>query len=308
MKLPPGLFLVGLVFAVSGCTSVVQRVGISVLYKRADWPEARVRRDIPYCEGSNLAKQRLDLFLPKGHDWPVFIFVHGGGWTTGDKALRVGGADVYGNIGRYLAARGIGVAVISYRLLPGTGLAGQVDDVAQAAAWVHNHIAGYGGDPRQMFIGGHSAGAQLADRIALDPRPLQSHGLSPHDLSGVISVSGAGLDLTDETTYQLGASRQYYEQRFGTNTQAWRESSPVTYVQPGAPPFLILYAGGETKALQRQSRRLQEVLSAHGVKNQLVVVPGQSHTRIVLALSRPDKTAGPAMLNFLRPSIQNPAP
>jgi hypothetical protein len=31
-----------------------------------------------------------------------------------------------------------------------------------------------------------------------------------------------------------------------------------------------------------------------------VVVPGESHSRIVLTLSRDDKTAGPAILNFVR--------
>ena len=46
------------------------------------------------------------------------MFVHGGNWDSGDKNDRAGGADVYANIGRFDAARGLGVAVDNYRLQP----------------------------------------------------------------------------------------------------------------------------------------------------------------------------------------------
>jgi len=299
MKICGWFFLIVLGFTVPGCKAVVARTGIAILYQKADLPAAQVRNDIPYGPETNSPKQQLDLFLPSGRNWPVFIFIHGGGWTGGDKGLRVGGADVYGNIGRFFAAHGIGVAVINYRLLPEVGWKDQIDDVAQAAAWVHFHIAEYGGDPRRVFIGGHSAGAQLAARIALDPMPLEKYGLSPSNLCGVISISGAGLDLTDAKTYELGAPLDYYEKRFGQDHKIWRAASPVFYARPGAPPFLILYAGGENKGLPRQAQRLSEVLTKNGIENQVVVVPGQGHARIVLALSRSDKTAGPAMINFI---------
>jgi hypothetical protein len=45
---------------------------------------------------------------------------------------------------------------------------------------------------------------------------------------------------------------------------------------------------------------LSEVLSTNGIKNQVIVVPGENHERIVLTLSRSDKTAGPAILNFIQ--------
>jgi acetyl esterase/lipase len=301
MKIALAIYLFALLLAVSGCTSVVEHVGISVLYKKTNLPEAQIHRDVPYREGSTLPKNQLDLFLPSGRDWPVLIFVHGGGWTKGDKSLRVGGADVYGNIGRFYAAHGIGVAVVNYRLLPGVTWQEQLDDVAAATAWVQSHIAAYGGNPRRLFISGHSAGGQLAARVALDPRLLEHYGLSTSNVCGAICVSGAGFDLADEKTYELGASRAKYEQIFGGADKDWKkEGSPVTYVRPGAPPFLILYAGGEKKPLQRQAQRLGEVLSTTGIKNQVIVVLGENHERIVLTLSRSDRTAGPAILNFIQ--------
>ena len=287
-------------FALCGC-AVLERAGIALFYKRADLSETQVRYDIPYLEGSTSPKQRLDLFVAQGHNNPVFVFVHGGGWTKGDKSLRVGGADVYGNIGRFYAARGIMTAVISYRLQPSVRWPGQVDDVAAAVAWIHSHAAEFGGNPARIFLGGHSAGAQLVTRLALDPAPLKAHGLTPANLCGVISVSGAGLDLVDPQSYKLGESIAYYQERFGSENKDWqRVASPVTYATPGAPPFLILYAAGETKALQRQSQRLSEVLTAKAISNRVVMVAGESHPRMVLTLSRPDRTAGPAILSFIR--------
>jgi acetyl esterase/lipase len=276
----------------AGC-AVVDHVGIALFYKRAPLPDAQVKYDVSYVEHSLLAKQRLDLFLPKGTNWPVFVFVHGGNWDAGDKGLRIGGADVYDNIGRFYAARGIGVAVINYRLQPTVNWREQVKDVAAAAVWIHTHIAEYGGNGSRVFLGGHSAGAQLACHAAL---------LSPSIISGVISVCGAGLDLADEKTYELGAKRAYYAARFSDDgpREIWqREASPITYVTSNAPPFLILYAAGETVALQQQSQRLREVLEDAHVSNRLVVVPGQSHARMVLTLSRIDTTSADAILNFI---------
>jgi acetyl esterase/lipase len=293
--------MTGLLVAASGC-AIVNGVGMAFLYKKADLPVAQIRLDIPYKSDSSSPKNRLNLFVPAGTNWPVLVFVHGGGWTEGDKALTVAGDDVYGNIGRFYAAHGIGVAVINYRLLPHVQWQDQISDVAQATAWVHSHITEYGGNPHRLFLCGHSAGAQLVDRIALDSTPLNKAGSSPAIVRGVISVSGAGLDLEDKETYALGGSPDYYTQLFAAGTQPadWqKEASPVTYVHPGAPPFLILYAGGETKALIRQSQRFSQALTRSGVSNKVVVVPGQSHARIVLTLSRDDKTAGPAILNFV---------
>jgi acetyl esterase/lipase len=284
-------------FLCAGCT-VVEHVGITLLYEKAPLPDTQVKYDVPYVDHSLLAEQRLDLFLPTGTNWPVFIFVHGGNWDAGDKGLCVGGADVYRNIGRFYAARGIGVAVINYRLQPKANWREQVKDVAAATAWIHTHIGEYGGSPTRIFLGGHSAGAQLACHAAL---------LSPSIISGVISVSGAGLDLADEKTYQLGAKRAYYADRFGNNgpREIWqREASPITYITSNAPPFLILYAAGETKALQRQSQRLREVLENAHVSNRLVVVPGQDHPRMVLTLSRSDRTSADAIFDFINETPQ----
>lgn len=294
------LFLLFLAFAASGCF-VYNRIGIALLYDEAKLPSEQVIQDIPYRTdaAADEKKHRLNLFLPDGEGWPTVVFIHGGGWTAGDKDLSVGGADVYGNIGRFFAARGIGAAVINYRLLYGVDWPAQIEDAAQAVAWVQEHIGEYGGDAEALFLMGHSAGAQLAARVALDETVLAAYDHSPDEVCGVIAVSGAAYAIGDEQTYKLGGDKDYFRKRFGEE-EGWEQAaSVVPFARAEAPPFLIIYAGGETQSLQRQSQVLDAALQEAGAQSEVVVVPGESHERIVLALSRTDKTAGPAMLRFI---------
>jgi len=299
--------LLACAFGLAGCTQIVYGAAIPFLYVESELPDAQVVSDIAYRDdaGADSHKHRLDLFLPAaptdGAAWPLLVFVHGGGWTSGDKSLRVAGADVYGNIGRFFAAHGVGAAVISYRLQPDVGWRQQVDDVEHAVAWLRAHVAARGGDPRAIFLAGHSAGAQLATWAALAP------GEAP--VCGLIAVSGAGFDLADEQTYALGASRDYYAERFASGSQddAWlANASVVRLARPELPPALILYADEDPRSLQRQAHVLDDALRAQGVESRVVVVPGQTHTSIVLTLSRDDRTAAPAMLEFIRKQAASP--
>ena len=292
-----------------GCRSAFYWVVMPFVYREAPLPEEQILRDLPYRSdpGADAEKHRLDLFVPEmsgnpdPRPWPVLVFVHGGGWTSGDKGLSTGGADVYANIGRYFAARGVGVAVISYRLQPAFDWRDQVEDVARAVAWVHAHVAEYGGDPDAIFVSGHSAGAQLAARIALD-RELASRFGAPA-VCGLISVSGAGFDLADEKTYELGASRGYYERRFrvnGVDADWQHEASTLRFADATAPPTLILYADGDWPSLHRQAELLDAALRDAGAARRTLIVPDEDHYSIILALSRDDKQAAPAMLEFIR--------
>ena len=284
------------------------RAGIGLLYRKADLPEAQIRRAIPYAGSGSTAAQRLNLFLPAGTGWPLVVFVHGGSWDEGSRDLAVGGAYIYNNIGRYLASQGIGAAVAGYRLLPDVTWQAQAADVAAAVQWAGAHAPEYGARAGCVFVMGHSAGAQLAVRAALDPAARGAGGAPMPAICGVIGVSGAGYDLADQRTYDLGNDPRFYEKRFGGTPDWQRVASPIRFVpaEGGArlPPFLLLYAGGETKPLQRQSQLLHETLRKAGAKSTLVVVLGESHTRIVLTLSRDDKSAGPAIVTFVRQAAQ----
>jgi acetyl esterase/lipase len=234
------------------------------------------------------------------------IFIHGGNWDSGDKDYRFGGQDIYNNIGRFLAARGIGCANISYRLIPTVDWRAQAGDAARAVAWVHAHAAEFGGDPNRIFLMGHSAGAQLAIRTAFDTATLARLAVPASSIRGVIGVAGAGYDMADRQTAALGADPRWYAKRFqlGPADTMWQTTaSPIQFVNAidgAAPPVLLLRAGGEDRPLIRQSELMRDALIRAGARADLVVAPGLSHTRIVPTLSREDRPAGAAVLAFVR--------
>ncbi len=301
----------------AGCQTITG-IGLSFVYDRADLPGANVRMNLPYVDGSTDDKQRLNLFLPladsvRGEAWPTVVFVHGGGWTEGDRNFEFGGEDLYNNIGRFFASRGIGAAVVSYRLLPGATLQDQVADVARATARTRALVARQGGDPDALILMGHSAGGHLASYVALDADVQYAAGLPRGAVCGVIPVSAAALDLTDRRSFEIADDFDYYGTRFGPRGESFGELPPagppsqwqidasiLPLVDSNAPPFLILHAGGDYPALIRQAELLVAALGEADVSAQYVVVPGKSHARIIPTLSRDDQTAGPAMLRFVR--------
>src|SRR5262245_7447244 len=116
-----------------------------------------VRRDIPY--GDKAERQVLDVYAPKGaKDLPVVFWIHGGGWQTGDKKEVQIKPQAFND-------KGFVFISTNYRLLPAVDMGTLIRDVAKAVRWVHDHIPEHGGDPKRLFVMGHSAGAQLAALI-----------------------------------------------------------------------------------------------------------------------------------------------
>ena len=287
-----GAALVLLLLA-AGCGSAV-RVAIKPFYSPADLDpgEAEVQLDVVYRFDADAdpSKHRLDLFLPSGTGWPLLAFVHGGSLENGDTARRLGGHDIYRNIGRFYAARGVGVALINYRLQPVVTWRGQVDDVAVATAWLVERVHGFGGDGR-VYLSGHSAGSWLASHVALDDDLRRRHDLERSDITGVISISGSGFDLTDEQTWEMFGQREKWKRRFsdGEGDVAWKErASVVPLIDDDDPPFLLLYSSREWPALVRQNRLMCAALESANAECTIEEFNGPGHRRMLLAMSHAD--------------------
>jgi acetyl esterase/lipase len=302
----------------AGCASHV-RVPLVPFYERAVLDDDRVdvRLDVAYRQGAGVDpdKHSLDLFLPREPGWPLLAFVHGGSLENGDKALRVGGHDIYRNIGRFFSARGVGVALVNYRLQPDVSWPDQVDDVAAATAWLVAHAHELGGDGR-VYLSGHSAGAWLAAHVGFDDAVLRRHGLEARDLDGVFSVSGSGFDLTDERTWEMFGRRKKWERRFAASSDdlTWKERASVVPLIDGGhePPVLLLYSEREWEALARQNRLFCDALRDAGQRCEIEAIDGLGHRLMVLALSRADGPPARRILEELgvsaRAAIDGTAP
>lgn len=286
-----GILLV-VVLGLAGCTTVV-RVGMDLIHQ-APPPAARSIEDVAYWEGGDAdpEKHRLDLFLPHEEigPFPMMVFVHGGSFVKGDKDLVVGEVEIYGDLGRYFANRGIGVAVISYRLQPAVQWHEQAADVARAIAWVKKHGEELGADGT-LVLAGHSVGAWLVARASLDPLLREPFGLTTDDFAGVVGISGVGYDLADEKTWALDGDYELSERvyRRGEADTDWqRVASILPLIESEAPPFLLIYTRDEWKALARQNQLFHRALLAADLDSTLIRVRGSSHARMVLRLSEPD--------------------
>jgi acetyl esterase/lipase len=128
-------------------------------HDKVGYTAPKVDRDLAY---GGHERQRLDVHTadtePGGEEAgaPVLVFVHGGGFTGGDK--HVPGSPMYDHVGAWAVRNGWVGVTITYRLAPEHTWPSGAQDVAAAAAWVRANIASYGGDPSRVVVAGHSAG------------------------------------------------------------------------------------------------------------------------------------------------------
>jgi acetyl esterase/lipase len=286
-------------------------------------------RDIAYKSGlADPVRHRLDMYLPKDKkDFPVLVLVHGGSWTMGDNRS----AGLYSSVGQFLASQGIGVVMPNYRLYPTVKHPEQAKDVARAVAWTHANIGKHGGDPKRLFLAGHSAGGHLVALLATDASYLKSAGMKTADIKGVIAISGVYNIPPGEIRFALGGSgpralgfEQMWPMRgdsspsfkhllpglpvhlnmfapiFGDTPRECALASPLTHVHKGMPPLLILVAQHDLPTLPAMADKFQQALAKKGCEVRLLTLAKRNHNSLMFSAIRPDDPAARAMLEFIR--------
>jgi acetyl esterase/lipase len=254
--------------------------------------DVAIERDVRYRDGGD-PRHLLDIYAPTGaSDLPVALYFYGGGWRSGDKRL-------FEHLGRALALRGIVLVAVNYRLTPSVVHPAHADDCAAAVAWTHANIAGYGGDPSEIFLIGHSAGAHLAALITLDEHFLAGAGLPPGTIRGTVMISGASdLRIHAETT--VFTRREQIEEAFGRSEAGLAAASPVTYIRPGLPPFLVIVAENDPPGLREQGRRFADLLREAGGEALYISVKGRDHFSIVRRFGPSDDPTAGAIADFIK--------
>ncbi len=184
--------------------------------------------------------------VPGGGGRPVLVFVHGGGFTGGDKTRP--GVFYYDNIGAWAARAGMVGVIMTYRLAPAHGYPAVVEDIAAALAWVRANIAGQGGDPARIVLVGQSAGAaHVADYLAL-------HAQAP-GVAAAALISG----VYDPSRFPPGPPEQAY---YGSDAALY----PVRASAPRLPmlriPLLLTIAELEPQGFRDQGRALHQFVPA----------------------------------------------
>lgn len=229
------------------------------------------------------AVQKLNVWAPKdrkpGQTYPVLVFYYGGGWVKGSRGE-------YDFAGRAYAARGFVVVVPDYRLVPAVHFPMFVQDSALAVKWTRDNVARFGGDPRRITLGGHSAGAYNAAMLALDPHWLRDIGVDPK------IVRAAALLAGPYDFYPFDKKRSIDAM---SNWPRPRETQPIRFAAKDSPPLWLAAGTADDVVRPYNSERLAAKLKGLGATVELRLYPGKSHNDLIMGISKPLRGRAPTL-------------
>ncbi|KAF9998539.1 hypothetical protein BGZ80_005486 [Entomortierella chlamydospora] len=243
----------------------------------------------------SVLQMALDIYRPNsvegGDNRPVFVYIHGGGWTTGSKSMT-------GPILAELISRKWVVVSIDYRLTTKAGYPTQLTDCKRALRWIKDQIDVYGGDPNNIIVGGDSAGGQLAALVAMTPNlPEYQPGFEDVDttVQGCVPQS-ASMDLTDmNNRVQHGSRERFIKEvchREGSpespeNLAFLKEHSPMFKVKDAKVPFLLVQGDLDVLAPVQTARDfVKEFQSKSEASITYLEIPGAHHAFHVFSSPR----------------------
>ena len=233
--------------------------------------------DVTYCTPNGLP-QKMDIYYPaSGGPWSVLLYVHGGGWRAGDKAEGIAWQS--------MTARGFLVVSINYRLASEKiKFPAMIEDVKCAVRYLRAHASQYNLDAEHIGAVGVSAGGHLVDLLGLAD---ESAGWDTGEyteqssrVQAVVTLAGVSdLTLRHGAT-EAAAAMIYYAFDIAPGSvldPVLRAVSPVTYITPDDPPFLIIHGDKDNVVPVEQSMVLEEQLKKAGVRAELVIVKNGTH-------------------------------
>jgi acetyl esterase len=231
--------------------------------------------DLDYV-GDGTAAHRLDVMSPSqaSKSLPVYVYFHGGGWTSGDKSPLT----------KYCASQAVGgmvVVNVNYRMATRFRMKHMMQDANAALEWVNREIGRFGGDPSRIVLGGDSAGGQIAALLAASTTQaeLASHfGIRPAikvaSLRGLVQhCSAVDFSVIFERGFILGL--QFVRMLLPETASkkllpaAARFLSPIEWLDAGFPPVLVTTS--EKDYFYRANLNFIERLRTHAVQVETLI-------------------------------------
>ncbi|WP_157956888.1 alpha/beta hydrolase [Salinicola aestuarinus] len=252
--------------------------------------------DITYITIDDVAL-KADLYLPERDDKPpVILFLHGGGWKFGDRKLAP-------DLSRFFAREGFAMISVDYRLSDQAPFPAAIEDVKTAIRWVKSVADTYGFDAERLGLWGSSAGAHLATlAVTAGPARFPGHDYGEFDEQVRAVVDGYGpTDFLQQDAFRDPdgvpsddpESIQMPAGKFSADADSMESlfigvpiedapaqvaaANPITYLESGLPPMLILHGLSDTAVPWQQSRLLFEALSRSDNPAILGLIEGLGH-------------------------------
>ncbi|WP_149274281.1 alpha/beta hydrolase [Pareuzebyella sediminis] len=240
-----------------------------------------LKENVPYYDAKTQASDvyikercKLDVYYPKDTTGvATAIWFHGGGLENGEKHIPEG-----------LLKKGIIVVTVNYRMHPKVKHPVYIEDAAAAVAWTFNHISEFNGDPKKIFVTGHSAGGYLASMVGFDKHYLNKHGIDADDIAGLIPFSGHAIThFTVRKEMGIAGTQPIID-----------AYAPLFHVRKDAPPTLLITGDRDLELLGRYEEnayfhRMLKVIGHPEVT--LMELDGYGHNMVYPAI--------PLLLDFM---------
>jgi acetyl esterase/lipase len=237
--------------------------------------ETSIEKNLEYSNPDN-QHLALDLARPEGiGPFPVLIYIHGGGFTKGDRA-----ADRL--ITKFAEHGYIGIT-IAYRLTPKYQFPAAVNDSKAAVRWVRANAAKYSIDPDRIGVTGASAGGTLAQFLGntADVKQFEGDGGNAGESSRVQCVVNMCGPVDFPRWYVNSDASKYLPTYLGGSLAQTPHrhivASPFFWVTPDSAPTLCIHGTKDNQVPYEQSVWLVERLTQAGVEAKLLPMEGELH-------------------------------
>lgn len=242
---------------------------------------------------------------------PVMVFIHGGGWSAGDRK------DFHPLMFQFSKA-GIFCVSVQYRFAPKERFPAQIEDVKCAVRWLRANADQYHIDTTRMIAFGGSAGAHLAALLATTADVPEFEGTGGN--AGQSSAVNAAICLAGPYDLALGYQSSVRQRKAEADTvrgllrsllggtldqvpDAYRRASPITYARSASPPLLLVHGEDDPLVLIEQAEVFARKLQEAGAPVQFLRLPGGTHDSFGPEQDKAIRT----MMDFARKQLGLPA-
>ena len=239
--------------------------------------------DIRYGDGPAMT---LDVYRPEGaSDCPVLVYLRGGYWQGGSKAM-------YGFFTDPFIAAGVMVVVPDYDLCPAVRLGEITEEMRTCLVWLGEHLPSLGGDPDHVHLAGHSAGGHLVAEMLATDWPALDPGLPRRYIRSGLAISGL-FDLAPLIPTSMN-------QALRLDTAEAEANSPVLRLPPIPAPLALIAGGDEPGEFHRQNDLLMQAWGLQGMPITRLFSPHTDHFTVVDTLADPTSPATEWLLHHLQ--------
>ena len=240
----------------------------------------KVTRDLAF--GAD-PMQKLDVFTGgQGAGKPILLYVHGGGFTRGDKHRP--GEFMYDNVMVWAVQNGMVAAQTNYRLAPQHMYPAANDDVAASVKYIREHAREYGSDPNKIVVWGHSAGASLVGIMVAHPDFIRATG---GGLAGAI-ISSGGYEFKGKNPY------------LGDDPAKLAERSSVEGLKKTNVPLFFTRAEWDMENQMAQGDMINKTLCDAGKCPTFRLMKGHNHMSQVYSIGTPETQLSAPLIAFIQ--------